>query len=247
MKRYYGWKPQFKDQRDFLFYPKEILLPPLIDLRDKCPSVYDQGQLGSCTANGIGFAYEFDHLKQGLGIFMPSRLFIYYNERVIEGSVKYDNGASIRDGFKTINKQGVCSESLWPYIIRKFAKKPCSKCYNEAKKDLAVQYKAVNQSLTDIKSCLVEGFPVVVGISIYESFESDEVAKSGIVPMPGTNESLLGGHCIAVVGYDDNKRIFIMRNSWGEGWGEKGYFYLPYNYLISPNLASDFWSITLVE
>jgi C1A family cysteine protease len=219
----------------------------MVDLRPFCPPVYDQGNLGSCTANGIGFAYEFDHMKQKLPDFMPSRLFIYYNERKIEGTVKSDDGANIRDGFKSVNKQGVCPETEWPYDISKFAKKPPCKCYRDAKKDVSINYKTINQTLIDIKSSLTQGFPIVIGISVYESFESAEVSNTGIVPMPKVNESCLGGHCTAVVGYDDSKNWWIVRNSWSDNWGDKGYFYLPYPYLTNQDLSSDFWNMTLVS
>lgn len=247
VKRFYGWVPQKPDQRDRLFTPKPIgLLPPSVDLRPLCPPVYDQGQLGSCTANGIAFAYEFAREQQKLTDFMPSRLFIYYNERVIEHSVKSDAGANIRDGFKTMNKQGVCPETDWPYLIDKFTQKPPKFCYSEAQKDMVLQYGTVAQQMNIIKSSLAETIPVVIGISVYESFESDAVAKTGIVPLPDYRETLLGGHCTAVVGYDDSHSWWIVRNSWGSGWGDKGYFYLPYSYLTNENLSSDFWNIKLV-
>jgi C1A family cysteine protease len=186
-------------------------------------------------------------MKQKLPDFMPSRLFIYYNERKIEGTVKSDEGANIRDGFKSVNKQGVCPETEWPYDISKFAKKPSCKCYRDAKKDVSINYKTINQTLIDIKSSLTQGFPIVIGISVYESFESAEVSKTGIVPMPKVNESCLGGHCTAVVGYDDSKNWWIVRNSWSDKWGDKGYFYLPYPYLTNQDLSSDFWNMTLVS
>jgi C1A family cysteine protease len=248
MKRFYGWIPSKPDHRDFLFAPDpSVVLPPSVDLRSKCPPIYDQGQLGSCTANGIGFAYEFDRLKQGLTDFMPSRLFIYYNERKLEGTIKSDSGVSIRDGFKVMNTLGVCPESEWKYNISKFTCKPSNKCYRDALKDRAIQYKAVNQALFDIKSSLASGIPVVIGISVYESFESSAVAISGIVPMPGPNETCLGGHCTAVVGYEDSISRWIVRNSWGDSWGDKGHFYLPYQYLTNPNLSDDFWNMSLVS
>src|ERR1700747_2514934 len=129
----YGWIPDIPDQRDYLYAaPPAFLraLPARIDLRKQCPPVYDQGQLGSCTANGIGAAIQFDRMKQQLKPdFIPSRLFIYYNERVMENTVNSDSGAAIRDGIKSVNKQGVCPETEWPYDIAKFTKKPPAACY----------------------------------------------------------------------------------------------------------------------
>lgn len=248
MKRIYGWVPQRPDHRDHLFLlPQPIALPEIVDLRPQMPPIYDQGQLGSCTANAIGAAVQFAHKKQFGQDLMPSRLFIYYNERAMEGTIRYDAGAQIRDGIKSVNKQGVCPEYYWPYIISKFKTKPLKICYLEALKDKVIQYSAINQTLNDMKSCLTSGYPFVGGFSVYQSFESDQVAKTGVVPMPGKNESQMGGHAVTIVGYDDSKQSFIVRNSWGDKWGILGYCYMPYEYWTNPGLASDFWTIRLIS
>jgi C1A family cysteine protease len=245
----YGWVRDLPDQRDHLYAaPAASLaaLPPLVDLRSKCPPVYDQGQLGSCTANGIGGAMQFERMRQSLTPdFTPSRLFIYYNERVIEHTVNTDSGAQIRDGIKSVAKQGDCPETDWPYDITKFAAPPPTKCYTEAVRYRAVQYQRVPQIINQMKGCLASGYPFVFGFSVYESFESSAVASSGAVPMPQSSEQLLGGHCVDAVGYDDSQQRFFVRNSWGTGWGMKGYCTMPYAYLTDPNLASDFWTIRL--
>jgi C1A family cysteine protease len=148
---------------------------------------------------------------------------------------------------KTIAQQGVCDEALWWYNPAKFTVKANKACYANALKHKALAYLRVNQSLADITACIAAGFPVVFGISVYDSFESDVVAKTGVVPMPGANESNLGGHAICMVGYDNNKRLFKFRNSWGSSWGDKGYGYLPYAYVLNGNLADDFWTIRKVS
>ncbi len=247
----YGWVRDLPDERDHL-YAAPLLsfrkgLPAAVDLRPKCPPVYDQGQLGSCTANGIAAAIEFDQRKQGIKEFMPSRLFIYYNERVIEGTVSQDSGAQIRDGVKSVAKLGAPPETDWPYDISKFAKKPPAKAYRDALHNVVKSYSRVTHDLTNMKGCLADGFPFVFGFTVYESFESATVAKTGIVPMPAQGESVLGGHCVLAVGYNDKQRRFIVRNSWGPKWGIGGYCTMPYEYLINPNLASDFWTLRSVS
>ena len=246
-KRTWGWRPDKPDQRDFKYTEHHLMLldvPAVVDLRSGCPAIYDQGQLGSCTANAIGAAVQFDDIKQKHpdALQNPSRLFIYYNERSMEGTVASDAGAEIRDGVKSVASQGVCSAAMWPYTISKFAIKPPQVCYAAALNRKVVSYFRVNQTLAELKSCLASGFPIVFGISVYESFESEAVAKTGIVPMPQANESLLGGHAILLVGYDTTKQLFTFRNSWGL-WGLGGYAYLPFAYVTNPSLADDFWTL----
>lgn len=246
----YGWMRDNPDARDVLYAaPVRSLisgLPAAVDLRPQCPPIYDQGQLGSCTGNGIAAAIEFDQMKQKQPVFAPSRLFIYYNERVMEGTVNSDAGAQIRDGIKSVATLGAAPESDWPYDITKFTKRPPAKAYSDARKDLVSTYSRVAQVLNQMQGCLAEGYPFVLGITVYESFESDAVAKSGVVPMPGQDEKVIGGHCIVAVGYNSKKRVFILRNSWGTGWGMKGYFTMPFEYLLDARLASDFWTIRSV-
>jgi len=210
--------------------------------------VYDQGNLGSCTANAIAGAIEFDRVKQGLPDFTPSRLFIYFNERVMEHTVSSDSGAMIRDGIKSVNKQGACSEPEWPYDISQFTTRPSALCYQQAQLDKAVSYQRVTRNLTQMKACLASGYPFVYGFTVYSSFESQDVAGRGIVPMPGPDEQVLGGHAVLCCGYKDDVQRFICRNSWGTGWGINGtgYFEIPYEYLMNKGLASDFWTIRTI-
>ena len=245
----YGWVPDLPDHRDQLYSAPVVALqamPPKLDLTPQCPPVYDRGQLGSCTANAIGAAFEFELLKQKLPDFMPSRLFIYYNERAMEGTVASDSGAQIRDGIKSVAKQGVCPEPLWPYVIAKFKTKPSKPCYVEALKHKATLYQRLTPTLNQLKGCLTSGYPFVFGFTVYDSFESPAVAKSGHAPMPTQGEASIGGHAVMGVGYDDSNQWFIVRNSWNTTWGMKGYFTLPYAYVTDPHLADDFWTIRLI-
>ena len=241
----YGWVPDLPDHRDIMYSAvRKILakLPPTADLRPTCSKVEDQGQLGSCTGNALVGSLEFLEKKDKVPYIELSRLFLYYNERVIEHSVASDSGAQIRDGIKTLNKQGACSEKGWAYDISKFAVKPSAPCYTEAVKHKITSYQRL-QTVDEMRTCLADGYPFVFGFSVYESFESQEVAKTGVVPMPQSGEQQLGGHAVLGVGYDDSKKRFIVRNSWGVDWGMKGYFTIPYDYLANRNLSDDFWTI----
>jgi C1A family cysteine protease len=247
--RTFGWKRDLPDHRDFKFkIEAPHALPPMVDLRAQCPPVYDQGELGSCSANSLGGAYQFEQMKQKETNFIPSRLFIYYNERAMEGTINVDAGASLRDGMKSLADTGVCPETLWPYVISRFKKKPCDNCYKVASGNTVIEYLRITpHTLYETKHCLSDGYPVIFGFTVFESMMSDEVAQTGIVPMPGPQESPMGGHAVLAVGYDDSKECILVRNSWGTGWGLSGYFWLPYKYVTEPNLSADYWTIRLVE
>jgi C1A family cysteine protease len=263
-----GWIPDHPDQRDFTYTTPQAVfatLPTAADLRKKCPPIYDQECLGSCTANAIAGAIEFEQLRQNKKqAFMPSRLFIYYNERAMEGTVSSDSGAQIRDGIKSVVNLGVCPETEWPYTLGtckmigedpttgddiydtgpKFKQKPPKACYTDATKFQVLQYQSVMNVLPQIKGCLAEGFPFVFGFTVYESFYN--IGKNGIMPLPAHNEQKVGGHAVMAVGYNESKQVFIIRNSWGTSWGDKGYFYMPYAFITSNN-CNDFWTIRIVE
>ena len=201
---------------------------------------------GNCTAHGTLGGFLFDKMKQGESADMLSRLFVYYNTRDIEDTVNSDAGGSVRDAIKSVVDTGACLETDWPYIISKFSNKPTTKCYSKAVANKAIQY----SSLSDISSmtnCLSSGYPFVFGFTVYESFESDQVAKTGIVNLPKKNEKVMGGHCVLAVGYIPSSNRFIVRNSWSQNWGMAGCFTMPSDYLANPDLSSDFWVIKTVK
>lgn len=236
--------------RDFLMAVEPVkALPPTVSLRSQMPPVYDQGQLGSCTANSIGAILEFNQRKQKeADAATPSRLFIYYNERAIEGTTSQDSGAEIRDGIKAVAQLGAPPETMWPYAITKFAQKPPAKAYREAQKHEAVRYARVAQSQVALQTVLATGYPISFGFTVYESFEQ-RVGSNGIVPMPTLRERTLGGHAVVAVGYKQirGQLYFECRNSWGPGWADHGYFWMPAGYVTSANLASDFWVVEQVK
>jgi C1A family cysteine protease len=260
----FGWKPDLPDYRDHVYAATAAVLkklPPKIDLRPKCPPVYNQGNIGSCTANAIGAAIQFDRRKaKQVPDFVPSRLFIYYNERAMEGDVGMDAGAQIRNGIKSVVKQGVCPETLWPYddtpavsdggpwpAGAKPTIKPGTDCYKKAQSHQAVSYQRLPRVLNSFRGCLAEGYPFVFGFSVYSSLYGPDGNPAITLPLPGAKDELLGGHAVLAVGYDDTKQVFIIRNSWGKANQDKGYFYMPYSYLTDAGLSDDFWTIRVIE
>jgi C1A family cysteine protease len=250
-KAYYGWVPDLPDHRDSHYaVPRKLrrALPSRVDLRTNCPPIYNQGNLHSCTAHAIAAAIQFDKMKQERPEnFVPSRLFIYYNERAMERSIYSDSGAQIRSGIKTVAKRGVCHERLWPYRARKFRQKPRRKCYAEAVKHPSLTYHRVRRTLPEMKACLASGYPFIFGFTVYESFHSKKVTHTGRAAMPLRREKCRGGHAVLAVGYEDAQRRFIVRNSWGGKWGMRGYFTLPYDYFTNHHLSEDFWTIRVVN
>ncbi len=224
-----------------------MALPSAVDLRRGCPPVYNQTGLNSCQANAIAGAVEFDLMKEKMKrVFVPSRLFLYYNERVIEGTVSSDVGAAIRTGIKSVAHQGDCPARLWPYVIKKFKVKPPEKCYTNALKYRAVEYQRLVRDLDQFKGCLASGYPFVFGFTVYSRFEGAEVRKTGILQMPSPREKEVGKHAVLAVGFNDSNQRFLVRNSWGAHWGMKGYFTMPYQFLLDDELSSDFWTIRIV-
>lgn len=245
----FGWRPDVPDQRDHLvtrggaFLAAYAKLPASVDLRPYCSLVENQGKVGSCTGNAIVGAMELLENKRGGSFYDLSRLFVYWNERDIEGTTSKDDGAIIRDGIKVVASLGVCEETVWPYDVARWADKPIDAAYNDAKRHRITEYARVGQTIEEIKGVLAGRFPIVFGFSVYDSFESDAVAQTGIMSMPAISETLLGGHAVLAVGYDDEKQAVLVRNSWGAAWGQSGYFWMPYDYITNPYLAADLWTI----
>jgi C1A family cysteine protease len=253
----FTWKPDLPDFRDLTYKAihKYSLyeLPVAADLRSSCSPVENQDQLGSCTSFALAGALEFLEEKALstktasaeilASTYTPfSHLFIYYNERDMEGDVNEDGGGQLRDGIKTLATLGGCSELTWPYDESKVFDKPSDASYQEALQHKITSYLSLN-SISDMKHCLSDGFPFAFGFTVYDSFESPETAQTGILKMPTYTDSCVGGHAVLAVGYSDAEQMIIVRNSWGSGWGLQGYFKMPYQYITNANLASDFWTI----
>lgn len=253
--RSFGWIPDVPDQRDKLYSISKVTVAAKnVDFRTEkvVPPIMDQGNLGSCVGNGWAYEIGFNMLnKQAKKVDLTnlpfSRLFIYYNARAIEGTASYDSGAYIRDGIKTIAKEGVCAEKRWPYVISKYKNKPTATAYKEALNFKSVTYMRVdNSSKSAIQDALNNGYPIVHGFTVYDSFMSAEVERTGVVPMPKKTESVQGGHCTVIVGYDVKTDRYICANSWSSSWGQKGYYTIPAAYLTNTSLADDFWVSKLI-
>jgi C1A family cysteine protease len=244
----YGWLPDLPDRRDLAFLPPvtSAHVPESVDLRPDMPlPPFDQADLGSCVANSLIGAVVFDQAKQKLPVQMMSRLFVYYFGRQIEHTIGEDAGLMIRDGIKAYNRFGVCPETDWPYDIDRFTDRPDASDVAEATAHRPLHYRRVTQSTLGVKRALALGYPVIFGFTVYESFESEAVANTGRVPMPDPSEDLLGGHAVLAIGYTSEH--VIVRNSWGGNWGDGGYFYMPWAYLLDRNLADDLWLIDSIR
>jgi C1A family cysteine protease len=243
-KRILNWRPDLPDTRDLIYQPlgwvPYFLLPKRVDLRPMCSPVEDQGPIGSCTGNAIAGAIELLEVKKGMKHTDISRLFIYYNERVYINTVREDSGAYIRDGIKSIRKIGAAAEKLWPYDVTKYAEKPSDLAYQDAADRKFKNYYRV-LTLNAALNAIANEFPVIFGFTVYTSFLSDAVARTGIMSMPKRGDREEGGHAVLAVGYDKKKGHVICRNSWGKEWGDKGYFYMPLDYLADRNLSDDLW------
>jgi C1A family cysteine protease len=242
----FGWKPQKPDGRDFAL---SITVPRVMPIRSSVEkffsTVEDQGDLGSCVFNAGVALLESLMIRNKHSFFDMSRLFPYYNVRVDYGQVNEDTGAEIRDAVSSLRKLGCCTELLWPYVTGKFAIKPPAKCYQQALNYQITRYEVVN-GLNEIKACISSSrVGVIFGFWVYESFMN--IGADGIMPVPKSYEDCLGGHAVVIVAYDDKAKRVKVRNSWGKNWGDKGYFYMPYEFLLDPDECMDFWRITAAE
>lgn len=246
MTRKYGCLPDAHDPRDFVFALRPgraaTPRPAVVDLEKKFPAVYDQGDANSCVGNAVAAVFEYDNLRQPeVADFAPSRLFVYYNARAAAHDTAEDDGAQIRDGIKGVARYGACAEAAWPYDLARVTARPAATCYADARRHKAVLYQRVPQTLAALQTFLAQEIPVVFGMAVFESFESTAVERSGVVNLPETGEAQLGGHAVVLAGYDAKTQRFKVRNSWGKDWGRRGYFTLPFGYVLDRALVSDLW------
>jgi C1A family cysteine protease len=222
-------------------------LPPRVDLRPYMTAVENQSQLSSCVANSMAGAYEYLAKRANGNAGDVSRLFIYYNARAYENSQE-DAGCMIVSAIQVLQEHGACSEETWTYDEAQVNVKPHDAAYEEARNFLVQEAQEIECDLTAMKSCLAEGFPFAFGLKLFHSF--DKAQKRGIVPIPDPSEqgrAEHGWHAMLCVGYSDQSQAFIVRNSWGEDWGEKGYCYVPYSYMTNPEYCQELWAVRAVS
>jgi len=248
----FGWLPDPPSQDDWSYAAGPLgaeqpnILPTSVDLRAGFPNPYDQGPSMACTANAIAGLLQFERKRQLLPDFVPSRLFIWWNTRSMEGNSNLNAGGYLRDAIKSCDVTGFCHEETWPYDLSKFREVPPQGAFEEALKYKAVDYFRLNNAAIDeLKSCLAAGFPFAFGFTVYASFVKSETC-GGVVPLPTNSDARLGGHAVVATGYDDAKQLFTVRSSWGDQKGDGGYYYFPYSYVSNSNMTSDFWTLRLV-
>lgn len=242
----YHWIPDKPDNRDYKYKVTNIVQPDTVDLRSYCTPIETQGNLGSCTGQAIAGAIELINKRNNKQNDI-SRLFIYYYERLLEGTVNYDSGAYIRDGIKACYTYGAPLEGYWPYDILKFRTQPSVIARNDALRRKVTLYERISNHLGCLDA-LANGYPVTIGFNVYSSFESSTVTRTGMMPFPNTRtERLLGGHAVLLVGYNKSTQRYIARNSWGSSWGDRGYFYMPFQVIQTTTMSNDFWIIKTVN
>jgi C1A family cysteine protease len=240
---HYDCLKQVLDPRDYTLPKLGGPLAPVVDFRAQCSPIENQGPYGSCTGQGTTGVIEL--LERRAGDYTDkSRMFIYWWARYLDtGSVTEDKGATVRSALKAANKYGAPQESIWPYIQPNLYQKPTDPVMQDALQHTITAYYSIpDGNLEQILQALSSGYPIVLAMDVFPEFESVPVMKTGIVPMPSRGERSIGGHCIDLVGYDLSKNWVVGRNSWGEEWGDHGYFYLPFDYVEA--YTWDAWAVT---
>lgn len=246
----FGARPSLPDPRDkWRDDPLKLEVPGHVDLCDTgfMPPVWDQSELGSCQPHASGACFAYEAARQGLPPIDPSRLFLYFNARALEGATDSDSGSTVADGMKALAQLGAAPTSDWPYDISQFAVRPPDQAYTDAAVRLALEYRRVNPSLHSKKCCVALGTPIAFGFVVFSSFVQPWPTP-GLMPVPNpAAESVEGAHAVVIVGYDDAARCFKVRNSWGPEWGLGGYFWMPYEVALDQSLSWDFWTLESVE
>ena len=234
-----------EDHRDIVYKVRHYKALPVSTNRKNITEFkyrYDQGNIGSCVGHGVAEAFRRVLQVNGQPDFAPSRLFAYYIARQDKDN---DTGASIRDAFKAINRQGLCSEKTVPYCTSRFARTPSCQAFAEALDHQSIRYERLPHTKEAIMDAVSQGYPVVYGKLVYDSFMAESIALSGDVPVPSKDENCHGGHCMVIFDYDEAGTVEL--NSWGSSWGNNGTCNVPWEYVLDKDLCMDFWVMYVVE
>jgi C1A family cysteine protease len=252
IRKYCYKRPQHVDYVNADFHPRLSVaqaqaLPSSVDLSPKMMPCYAQLGIGACASNVGAAAMQYDMIRQGLDVFMPSRLYLYWNARNLNRTVDSDSGSTLHEVTQVLTTLGICPESEWPYDTDRFTDKPPQVCYDDAQKCKALHVRWVPQDINSIKGVLASGLPVTIGIMAFSSIESATVAKTGVIPMPQKSDKFMGGHALLLVGYDDATQMLKARNSWSPAWGSEGYGFLPYSYALDSTLAAELGTVSSIS
>lgn len=237
--------PSLPDLNAWQFSPPEGLeIPDVIELDKDWPAAlqvpFDQGQEGSCTGNAQSKLWDITAVGQGIPTITPSRRFIYNRSRHYEGTDNQDAGSTILDSIRGLAEFGVCSEFEMPYIPGQYTLQPTQQQLTDALEHQALKYEQVAQTVDMVGASLALRRPVSVGFVVYQNF----YPANGLIPMP--SGGVLGGHNVLVVGRNNSQRLLKVFNSWGN-WGLAGFAWMPYDYLLNPQLCFELRTIDLVE
>lgn len=243
--RQYRVRADPSDWRDIPYRPTHRPLRDVVDLRPWASTVEEQGHLGSCTGQAVVGAYELlinrDHAAQYTEL---SRLFVYYNARLLEDVVKEDVGAYIRDAIRGIQRYGVCDEHVWPYRINYFNIAPTKASYQDAKKRNIKNYRRVT-GLPDILDALNSNRPIAFSLLVYSEFDRVEDTADYILRLPAADAEPLGGHAMCLVGYDLKRELVLARNSFGPHWCMDGYCWLTFDYIRQETMDNWVFDVAL--
>jgi C1A family cysteine protease len=235
--------PKVKRKVTYTYKPEE--LPPVVDIRPFLKPLEDHSTINSCVANAIATAYEYLQYRTSGKLEPVSRLFLYYNARMLDGNEEKDIGSSISSTLEVIEKMGVCQEETWSYDPDLVDQKPHFAAYKEAKKNLVEQVQEIDIDLYNLKHCLAQGYPFIFSLQLFHSFS--QAGNKGKVFIPDLTQEKShadhGIHAMLCVGYIEKYQVFIVRNSWGDDWGDEGYCYIPYDYFLQSDYCQECWSL----
>lgn len=221
----------------------ELGLPASVDLRPDCSPVENQGRVGSCTANAVVGSLEYWQISEGSSYTDLSRLFVYYNARRFSDREQVDTGTSMDHVMAALLGYGACAEPIWPYDHDRWNMKPPEHVYASAVRFPELHYARVSPGM-ERQYVLAAGFPIIFGMGVPEILMMKIGAETGYMPRPETGfEAPKGAHAMLIVGYDDARRVWIVRNSWGSAWGDQGYVYIDYDVLDHYAFKDGYWTV----